>query len=278
MFRIPDTFIENLIHEDLQHMDITTLAMGIENERGRVECFPKKECVLAGVEEAARIFERAGAKATMLLASGTHAEAGEICLRVDGTAGELHAVYKQAQNVMEYSSGIATRTAAMVRNAKMTNQAIHISVTRKHFPGGKALSLKAALAGGASLHRLGLSDSILVFDQHRVFASDFLKLIPIMAEKFPEKKIAVEANSPQEAEDYIRAGAHIVQCERFSIDELLSFVKTAREINPHVRIAAAGGVNVANAAEFAASGVDILVTSCPYFGKPEDIKMRFKKV
>ncbi|MDO5116755.1 MAG: ModD protein [Synergistaceae bacterium] len=277
MFYISDRYVEELIHEDLQHMDLTTMAMGIEELPGRVECFPKRECTLAGVEEAARIFEKCGAKTEIFLKSGRRAAAGEICLAASGTAGQLHGCYKLAQNVMEYSSGIATRTAAMLAAARAVNPKIHVAVTRKHFPGGKALSLKAALAGGASLHRLGLSDSILVFDQHRIFTEDFAALVPRMAAAFPEKKIEAEADCPEEAMRWLRAGVEMIQCERFSLEELAAFVKEAKPLNPRAVIAAAGGVNAENAAEFAAAGVDILVTSWVYFGKPEDIKMKFSR-
>ena len=265
MFYISDGYIDGLIGEDLQLMDLTTMSMGIEETPGLVECFPKRECVLAGVEEAARIFERCGARAEVLKPSGTRAEARGICLRARGTAGRLHACYKLAQNVMEYSSGIATRTAEMSAAARAVNPAVHVAVTRKHFP------------GGASLHRLGLSESILAFDQHRIFADDFIALIPKMAAAFPEKKIEAEAESPEEAMGYLRAGIDMVQCERFAPAELAAFVKEAKAEFPRAVIAAAGGINAANAAEYAATGVDVLVTSWVYFGKPEDIKMKFSR-
>ena len=277
MFYIPDSYIESLINEDLQFMDLTTLSMGIENSPGRLSCFPKRACVLAGVVEAARIFTKLGAKTEISVPEGRPAEAGQVFLTAVGTAGMLHAGWKIAQNVMEYSSGIATRTAEMVRNARAVKPGINVAVTRKHFPGAKALSLKAALAGGAIIHRLGLSDSILVFEQHRVFAGtreNFLALIPVMARELPEKKIAVEVASPQEGLAYARAGAHVVQCERFTFEELTEFVAAAKQVNPSLEITAAGGVNAANAAEYAATGVDMLVTSWVYFGKPEDVKMQ----
>jgi len=277
MFYIPDHYIESLINEDLQLMDVTTLSMGIEDRPGRISCYPKRECVIAGVEEAARIFAKIGAGTEILIPSGRRVEGGRICLTIDGTAGMLHAGWKIAQNVMEYSSGIATRTAEMLRNARTVKPDIKVSVTRKHFPGAKALSLKAALAGGASIHRLGLSDSIMAFEQHRVFVGtgdEFLSLIPVMVREFPEKKIAVETDSPEEGLTFVRAGAHVIQCEKFAFKELAEFVSTAKQLNPSLEIAAAGGVNASNAAEYAATGVDFLVTSWVYFGKPEDVKMQ----
>ncbi|MEA4871711.1 MAG: ModD protein [Synergistaceae bacterium] len=273
MLRISDNYLNTLLEEDLQLMDLTVMSMNLDSVPGILECHPKKNCVLAGVEEAARLFEKTGSNVEILHPSGSLAEGGQIFMRACGTAGAFHSCWKQAQNIMEYSSGIATRTAAMLKNARTANPSVHVSVTRKHFPGGKALSIKAALAGGASIHRLGLSDSILVFEQHRVFVDDFIGLIPEMAEMFPEKKIAVEADSFEEAVAYVKAGAHVIQCERFEFDELKNFVDEARGINKNIKIAAAGGINASNAAEYAATGVDILVTSWVYFGKPEDIKI-----
>ena len=277
MFFIPDSFIERLLAEDLHIMDVTTEALGIGDAQGAVECFPKRRSFVAGIEEAARAFEISGARVEILHKSGEELDAGVVFLRAAGIAGSLHASYKVAQNIMEYSSGIAARCAAMVKNARRASPHVEVSVTRKHFPGTKYLSLKAALAGGASIHRLGLSDSILVFDQHRTFlgSEEFVSKVREMSRRFPEKKIAAEAGDEEEAVLFTKSGADVVQCERFAPELLKRLVPKLKEINPGVKILAAGGVNAENAFDYAASGVDALVTSWVYFGKPEDIKMRF---
>lgn len=91
-------------------------------------------------------------------------DAGEVVLEVTGTAGQLHCVYKAAQTVMEYASGIAGRARAMLLEAQKGNPKAKVAVTRKHFPGTKEISLASAVAGGAVIHRTGLSDSVLIFD------------------------------------------------------------------------------------------------------------------
>jgi molybdenum transport protein len=278
MFLVPDSFIEGLVAEDLHIMDVTTEALGIGECKGTIECFPCRNCVVAGVEEASRVFRVAGAGAEIIRGSGSELEPGAVFLRASGTADSLHASYKAAQNVMEYSSGIATRCAAMVKNARRASPDIEVSVTRKHFPGTKLLSLKAAMAGGASIHRLGLSDSILVFDQHRVFtggSEGFISIVKKISRRFPEKKIAAEAGDYEEAISFVHSGIEVVQCERFDPETLAKFVARAREINPNVKILAAGGVNADNAYDYAATGINAIVTSWVYFGKPEDIKMKF---
>lgn len=280
MFWVSDSRIEAWIEEDLHLMDATVEALGIEERPGRVECFPKEDCVIAGVEEAARIFRTVGAGASVERPSGSVLTAGTVCLRAEGTAGRLHAVYKAAQNVMEYASGIATRCARLVRNAKNAAPSVEVAVTRKHFPGTKPLSVKAALAGGATAHRLGLSESILVFDQHREFMTEqeFATAIPRMAARYPEKRIMAEVDSTEEAVRFAEAGVDVVQCERFSPPELRECVGRIRHIRPGIRVSAAGGVNADNAAEYAATGVDVLVTSWVYFGKPQDVKMQFSRL
>jgi molybdenum transport protein len=134
------------------------------------------------------------------------------------------------------------------------------------------------MAGGAVPHRLGLSDSILAFDEHRLFlrpGEPLADVVSAMAGRFPEKKIAMEANSPEEVVAFARAGVHVIQCERFEPSLLAECVVALRGLSPSIVVAAAGGVNAANAAEYARTGVDILVTSWPYFGRPKDIKVHF---
>ena len=80
-----------------------------------------------------------------------------------------------------------------------------VAVTRKHFPGTKTISLNAALLGGAIVHRAGLSESILVFDQHRVFCKDPVAAISVAKKHEPEKKIAVEVDNEEEGFKYIRS-------------------------------------------------------------------------
>ena len=46
-----------------------------------------------------------------------------------------------------------------------------------------------------------------------------------------------------------------------------------KAVNAAVQVLAAGGVTGENAEAVAATGVDVLVTTWAYFGKPADIKM-----
>ena len=90
---------------------------------------------------------------------------------------------------------------------------------------------------------------------------------------FPEQKLGAEVATPEEALLLARAGIDSIQCERFTCADLEETVRGVKAVNAAVQVLAAGGVTGENAAAVAATGVDVLVTTWAYFGKPADIKM-----
>jgi molybdenum transport protein len=92
----------------------------------------------------------------------------------------------------------------------------------------------------------------------------------------PEKKVVVEVTSMKEASAAAQAGADVVQLEKFTPAQTAAAVEC---LAPHgVLIAAAGGINTANAAAYAEAGAAILVTSAPYSAPPVDIKVTMTPV
>ena len=90
---------------------------------------------------------------------------------------------------------------------------------------------------------------------------------------FPEQKLGAEVATPEEALLLARAGIDSIQCERFTCADLEETVRGVKAVNAAVQVLAAGGVTGENAEAVAATGVDVLVTTWAYFGKPADIKM-----
>jgi molybdenum transport protein len=271
---LPDSDIERFIEEDLPYGDLTTHLLGTGEKPGRIAFSTREETILCGTEEAARVLGRCGAEITACTPSGTPLPAGIEFLAAEGSARTLHAGWKVALNLLEYASGIATRTGRIVTAAKGANPAIAVLTTRKSFPGTRKIAIKAITAGGALPHRLGLSETILVFAQHTVFNGGldaFLKTLPDLRAKAPETRIIVEAATADEAIRIARAGADVVQLDKFPPREVHTMAETIRGINPAARISATGGINENNAAEYAATGIDIIVLSSVYFGKPSDI-------
>ena len=126
-------------------------------------------------------------------------------------------------------------------------------------------------------YRYGLNGSILVFKEHRMLCKDFEKDFARLKNAYKEYKIIVEVENANEARHFATLGADILQCERFSCEILSELVKEIKAKFPHILISATGGVNKENAAEFAKTGVDVLVSTAMYRARICDVKVEFEK-
>ena len=276
MVRIPDARLDYFISEDVPYADLTTAVLGIANARGEMEYYSREECVVAGVEEVARIATMLGCKADCLRLSGDKVRANESIVRVTGTAGDLHQVWKVGLNLLDHLSAVATKTRKMVLDVHAVNPQCEVLTTRKSMPGVKDLLTEAIMVGGAFPHRMGLSETVLVFENHMEFMGGFgafVEKLPEIRRRCIEKKLFVEA-TPDQARILVDAGVDGIQFDKAAPNELNALVPELRAIDPHVTLVAAGGINLDNAAEYAATGVDGLVTTCLFTAKPLDMSVR----
>ena len=273
-YRLPDAFLESLLQEDNPCGDATTFALDIGRLPGHLVFRARGEMVLCGSEEAQRLGELRGLTAVgPMRVSGSPLAAGDEILCLGGNAASLHVVWKTAQTLMEYLSGIASSTAAIVAAARRGHPAASVVCTRKNFPGTKAAAIKAVFSDGASPHRLSLSETLLVFPEHRAFLRDEAPgaTIERLRQRWPERAVVIEVNSESEARRWIDAGADILQLEKMPVGVLRQIAAYAAASRQATRIAAAGGIDVGNAAAYAEAGAQILVTSAPYFARPRDV-------
>ena len=283
-FHFSDAFAESLLLEDCPYGDLTTDALGIGGLSGRMGFYPRApRCTVSGIALAAKILRKAGLAVEELLEDGALAEGCPCLLQASGRASGLHRAWKIAQNVLEYMTGIATRTAELMENARRARPDIAVAVTRKNFPGAKRMCLAAATDGGASVHRAGLSESVLVFDRHTLFLDGDDKIealrerLPLMRAKAPEKRLVAEAATLEEASRLAAIGLDAIQLDKFSLSDLAEACRRIRQTSPGTLVLAAGGISAANAYETALQGPDVLVTSWVYFGKPQDIRVAFER-
>ena len=274
LYQLSESDIERFVDEDVPYGDLTTSLLDIGHLDGKITFTSRETTTLCCTEEAARVLERCGASVTSCMQSGTTVDAGVVILSANGPAGALHAGWKVALNMLEYASGIATRTRTIVNRVTAVKPGIRVVTTRKSFPGTKKVAMKAIMAGGALPHRLGLSESVLVFRQHTAFCGgldNFLQTITDLKAKTAEHKIIVEAETAEEAMKIVAAGVDVVQIDKLPPEELSLLVRQLHQEAPSVNVSAAGGITAQNASAYAETGVDILVLSSVYFGKPSDI-------
>lgn len=272
MFFSDDQALLAMIREDVPFGDLTTRSLSFGAVKGHAVLAARDPMTACGIEEAGRMFELLGCAVDLAASSGETRAPGDLLLAAAGPAEALFATWKVAQTLVEWASGIATSARAIVDAAEAARPGIIVACTRKAVPGTRALAFKAVTAGGATIHRVGLSDSVLVFPEHRAFAPGCLKgQLKRLRASCPEKTIVVEVNTAGEALQAVEWGADVVQLEKFAPEEVARVV--ASLAGSRARIAAAGGIHAGNAAAFAAAGADVLVTSAPYYARPADVSV-----
>lgn len=281
--RFSDARIDTFIEEDVPYIDLTCEVLGIRNQPGEMEYFTRESCVLAGIDVARRIMRNLDCEVLTSSNDGQMISAGQTFLTVRGAAADLHAAWKVCLNVFDHLSAVATKTRSMVDAAHAVNPACEILTTRKSTPGAKDLLTCAVMAGGAFPHRLGLSETVLVFEQHLAFFGGFDRFVeelPRIKARCVEKKLFVEADA-QHAIALAKAsadgnGVDGIQLDKVGVGDLADLVKRLREIDPRITIIAAGGINPQNAGAYAACGVDGLATTAPFTAKPVDMSVRMR--
>lgn len=281
--RFSNARIDAFIEEDVPYIDLTCEVLGVHNQPGEMEYFTRESCVLAGTDIARRIMRNLGCEVLASSEDGQLVSAGQTFFTVRGAAADLHAAWKVCLNVFDHLSAVATKTRSMVDAVHAVNPECEVLITRKSMPGAKDLLTCAVMAGGAFPHRLGLSETVLVFEQHLAFFGGFNRFVeemPRIKARCVEKKLFVEADA-QRALALARAssdghGVDGIQLDKVPVSELAELVRRIREIDPRITIIAAGGINPQNAGAYAACGVDGLATTAPFTAKPVDMSVRMR--
>ena len=278
--RFSNARIDAFIEEDVPYIDLTCEVLDIRNQPGEMEYFTRESCVLAGTDVARRIMRNLGCEVLASSEDGQLVSAGQTFFTVRGAAADLHAAWKVCLNVFDHLSAVATKTRSMVDAVHAVNPECEVLTTRKSMPGAKDLLTCAVMAGGAFPHRLGLSETVLVFEQHLAFFGGFNRFVeemPRIKTRCVEKKLFVEADAKRAiALARASAGGHGVdgiQLDKVPVSELAELVRRIRDIDPRITIIAAGGINPQNAGAYAACGVDGLATTAPFTAKPVDMSV-----
>ncbi len=280
MLAVPRRVLEEWLYEDYGRGDWTSRLLGLRGTRGVAELYVREQCIVACSEEAAEVYRIAGAEAEVLVETGGRVEPSSVVVRALGDGEALHAAWRVAQVIVALCSGVATKTWRLVERAKRVNPRVAILATRKTPPGLRALLHKAVYAGGGIPHRAGLDDSILIFDNHWVLIGGFDEALKRVSDApiGVARSWGVEVDNLEDALKAVDAGASFIQFEKVKPDKLRVYVEEVKRRAPWVRVGAAGGIDEHNIEEYAATGIDFIVTSAVYHTKPIDVGTKMRRV
>jgi nicotinate-nucleotide pyrophosphorylase (carboxylating) len=244
--------VRRALAEDLGWGDVTTEGTVLPQQRARGVLLAKSPCVMAGLDVAIEVFRQLDPAVTVSpgRADGDCCASGEIVATLRGSAASLLTAERTALNFLQRMSGIATLTRQFVDAA---DGRITILDTRKTTPTLRALEKYAVRAGGGMNHRSGLDDGILIKDNHVRLAGGVSEAMRRMKAAGQEMPIEVEAQSLDQVDAAVAAGADVILLDNLSTTDIREAV---RRIAGRAKTEISGGVSLERLPELAATGAD----------------------
>lgn len=252
------TFIDRALKEDMPNGDQSALAAIPSNAVSKAKLIFKDDGLIAGMELAKKIFARVdkGMVFNPNCLDGDIMYRGQTGFLVEGNTRSILGAERLVLNCMQRMSGIATKTRDMVNLLKGTRA--QLLDTRKTTPNFRLPEKWAVIIGGGINHRFGLSDMIMLKDNHIDFAGGIENAI-ISTRKYLEStgidlKIEIEVRNIEEVEEVLRIGGIDV----IMLDNMMPSVMhdAVNMIKGKYITEASGGINEQTIRQVAESGVD----------------------
>src|SRR4051812_5498709 len=230
--------IDRALAEDVGDGDATTEATVDAGARGVATITQKAPGVISGLGVAEAVFLRLDpdARVERLVREGQWREGGPV-LRVEGSARGILTAERTALNFLGRLSGVATKTARIVRS--VGEGGAKILDTRKTTPGMRALEKAAVAHGGGVNHRIGLFDFILIKENHSALAGGVGEAVRKARAARPELPLAVEVRDAEEIDAALAAGAPRLLLDNMTPEEVRAAVA---RVGGRAELEASGGV------------------------------------
>lgn len=255
-----DDLIRRALLEDVGDGDHTSLSTIPAGSRGAARLLVKQDGVLAGVELAEAICAHYDPtlRLRILIQDGAAVKSGDVAFTITGPARSILTVERTVLNFMQRMSGTATLTRRFVEALDGTG--CRVLDTRKTTPVLRAIEKWAVRIGGGHNHRYGLYDMVMIKDNHVDFAGGIPEAVRAaqryLADNGLKLPIEVETRNLNEVRLALSVnGVQRIMLDNFGFDDLR---KAVQIINNACETEASGGITLANARQYAASGVDFI--------------------
>ncbi|MPL61055.1 Nicotinate-nucleotide pyrophosphorylase [carboxylating] [bioreactor metagenome] len=259
---LPDFLLEPLVRaaltEDLSPMgDVTTRAVVPAGVRYAARLNAREAGVVSGMQIAALAFRLVDPALSVetLVTDGSPIAPGDTLMRIEGEAASILMGERVALNFAGRLSGIATLTSAFVAETRGTKT--RITCTRKTTPGLRVVEKMAVAHGGGSNHRFGLSDAILIKDNHVAAAGGIRAVLEAAkAARSHMMRVELEVDRLDQLEEALAVGgADVILLDNMDTPTLRRAVAIAAG---RVVLEASGNMQLSRIAEVAATGVDYI--------------------
>jgi nicotinate-nucleotide pyrophosphorylase (carboxylating) len=250
--------VSRALAEDLGPDGDVTAALVPETATAKYALRARQAGVLAGRAPADATFRRLGPGLALswLAEDGDALEPGSTVLEVTGPLRPILTAERTALNFLGHLSGVATLTAQFVAAAHVSNPSVEVLDTRKTTPGLRLLEKAAVRAGGGTNHRVGLSDAVLVKDNHLAGIS-ITEAVARARALWPGRGVQIECDSLEQVAEAARAGADAVLLDNMDPGGVVEAIGVADLDAPGpILTEVSGGVTLATIGAYAAAGPD----------------------
>lgn len=248
--------IERFLDEDVGFFDLTANIMIDESVVGAFDLNAREEIVVSGITVARMVFDYYVPDVTLdvAVADGDRVEKGTVLMSVSGKAREILTAERNALNLLQHMSGIATLTAQYVDAIAGTG--CQLLDTRKTTPGLRMLEKHAVVCGGGRNHRLSLDNGLMIKDNHIAVCGGLTAAIKKAKAHVPAlTKVEVECDRLDQVEEALAAGADMLLLDNMGPDMLREAVKI---VGGKIPLEASGGINLDTIRPIAETGVDFV--------------------
>ena len=246
--------------EDIGAGDITTESAIPADQRAEASIVAQEPCVVAGLPLVQEVFAELNPNLAikLLVQEGEVVDKGERVCRLSGPARAILTGERTALNFLQRLSGIATLTRQFVDAVAGTKA--KILDTRKTTPTFRVLEKYAVAAGGGENHRMGLFDAVMIKDNHRAVLARLGPkalgdAVAAARKNHPNAPIIIEADTLEQVEEALAAGAGHILLDNMTPDELREAVTL---VGGRAKTEASGGVRMSTITAIAKSGVDFI--------------------
>ena len=253
-----DAAIRAALEEDMPFGDVSTMSVMPESRPGRVQLIAKQDGVIAGLGVFARVFALIDPAVTVnaLVADGDEVTSDQHLATVEGDVRVLLEGERVALNYLQRMSGVATYTHRIVASLVAAGAKTRLVCTRKTTPGLRLFEREAVRMGGGNLHRYGLSDAVMLKDNHIDAAGGITPAVAAARATAPfTAKVEVECETLDMVREAVEAGADIIRLDNMDHATMAEAISI---IDGRATTEASGNVTAENVTGYADLGVDIV--------------------
>jgi nicotinate-nucleotide pyrophosphorylase (carboxylating) len=248
--------VRRALQEDIGEGDCTASLIPEKNIlQTRIIC--RDHAVLSGQPWVEQTFRQLDARITISwqINDGDLMKPGQEICRLRGPARSILSGERTALNFLQTLSATAT-CASRYTDAVAGTGAIILD-TRKTVPGLRLAQKYAVRCGGASNHRIGLFDAILIKENHISAAGSITAAVTEALRLYPDLLLEVEVENLEQLKEAHTAGAQRALLDNFTLDDLTTAVD---RFKGRIGLEASGGIDLKSIRVVAETGVDFIST------------------